>query len=109
MAAAIAESLTADERQVLAWLAEHVPQREIAAWCGVTYGAMRVRVTRLREKARAVARRWIATCPPDERASLTRLLEHAARPPLPPRAPTRGRTRRGAGAASPGEPDDAAP
>lgn len=121
LAVAVAAALTAEERQLLAWLAEHVPQREIARWRGVPYGAMRGRILRLREKARKLAWRWVASRPPDERARLTRRLELAARPPRPrvrldatspstgsrTRSSTAGADRQSATSA--GAPDDATP
>jgi hypothetical protein len=84
LVAALALLLTAEERQLLVWLADHVPQREIARWRGTSFGAMRGRIVRLREKARALAWRWIATRPPDERAQLARRLEIAGQPLVTP-------------------------
>lgn len=105
LAMALASSLTADERQLLSWLAEHVPQREIARWRGVEFGAMRGRILRLREKARRIAWRWVESRPPGERATLE---GHLARVARPSRTSRPALQRRGAKAAQPGEIDDAA-
>ena len=78
------QHLKDDERQLLAWLGDRVPQREIAEWVGSSYGAVRVRVLRLRERLREVARRHAATLPPDERVLLERYLSA-----IPPRIPSR--------------------
>ena len=84
LARALEQHLKDDERQLLAWLGDRVPQREIAEWVGSSYGAVRVRVLRLRERLREVARRHAATLPPDERALLERYLSA-----VPPRIPSR--------------------
>jgi RNA polymerase sigma factor (sigma-70 family) len=84
LARALDQHLRDDERQLLAWLGDRVPQREIAEWVGSSYGAVRVRVLRLRERLREVARRYAATLPPDERVLLERYLSA-----VPPRTPSR--------------------
>ena len=84
LARALDQHLKDDERQLLAWLGDRVPQREIAQWVGSSYGAVRVRVLRLRERLREVARRHAATLPPDERVLLERYLSA-----VPPRIPSR--------------------
>ena len=84
LARALDQHLKDDERQLLAWLGDRVPQREIAEWVGSSYGAVRVRVLRLRERLREVARRYAATLPPDERVLLERYLSA-----VPPRIPSR--------------------
>ena len=58
LALALEQGLSAEERQMLAWLGARVPQREIAAWLGTTHGATRVRITRLRARLRDAALRY---------------------------------------------------
>jgi len=43
------QEFTDDDRQLLAWLGSYVPQRAIAEWLGISHGAARNRVMRLRE------------------------------------------------------------
>lgn len=62
------------DRQLLGWLSQHVPQREIAGWLGVTHGALRVRVSRLRRCLRQAAARHAETLDGDAREELERLL-----------------------------------
>lgn len=88
LAAALAARLTAEERELLGWMADHVPQRTIAEWRGVPYEAMRKRIFRVREKARQIAESWIRGRPPDEQAWL---LRHLARTPAGDRPRARPR------------------
>ena len=83
LARVLVQQLAEDERQLLAWLGDRVGRREVADWVGGSHGALRVRVLRLRERLRAVARRHAATLPPDERVRLERYLNAA-----PPRIPS---------------------
>jgi RNA polymerase sigma factor (sigma-70 family) len=72
LALALEEGLSNDERQLLAWLGARVPQREIALWLGVTHGAMRVRITRLRARLRDAALRHAFRLEGPERAEIAR-------------------------------------
>ena len=83
----IRDLTTAEERDILAWLADYVPQREIARWLGTTHGAMRVRVHRLRERLRRDAQRFGTTLEPAERRELDRFLRRAG--VTPPSTQTR--------------------
>lgn len=65
---ALLAQLAEDDRQLLGWLGEHVPQREIAAWLGVTHDAVRSRAKRLRARLRESVRRQAAALPPAARA-----------------------------------------
>ena len=58
LALELERGLSADERQILGWLSQRVPQRQIAEWLGVTHGAARVRVARLRARLAAAAIRY---------------------------------------------------
>jgi hypothetical protein len=63
-----------EERRVLGWLAERVPQRLIAEWSGTTHDAMRKRVLRLRARMRRVVLEYVTALPDAERAPLLRVL-----------------------------------
>jgi RNA polymerase sigma factor (sigma-70 family) len=50
------------ELVILHWLGERVPQRIIAEWLGLSHGAVRMRIGRLRDRLREVVRTyWLAT------------------------------------------------
>jgi RNA polymerase sigma factor (sigma-70 family) len=70
--------------RIVLWLGERVPQRTIAEWIGTSHGALRMRVSRLREALRQVARTWVATLDGEERAEVARFFRRAA----PAAAPT---------------------
>jgi RNA polymerase sigma factor (sigma-70 family) len=72
LALELEHGLSPDERRLLAWLGQRVPQREIAAWLGTTHGALRVRVTRLRARLRDAAFRHADRLAGDERAEIDR-------------------------------------
>jgi DNA-directed RNA polymerase specialized sigma24 family protein len=82
--------LSPDERRLVGWLGQRVPQREIAAWLGTTHGALRVRVTRLRARLRDAAFRHTNRLDGDERTELDRFFRRidVVVPPslAPPRA-----------------------
>ena len=64
---------------MLVWVSHHVPQREIAAWLGVSYAAAAQRICRLRQRLRASAARYVATLPAAERDEIARFLRRAMR------------------------------
>ena len=72
LALELERGLSPDERRLLAWLGQRVAQREIADWLGITHGAVRVRVTRLRARLRDAAFRYANRLDGDERAELDR-------------------------------------
>lgn len=77
-----------DERQLLAWLAHHVPLRTVATWLGVPYDTACKRAQRLRARLRRRAAAYVAARPPDERRQLDALLARGAAPDAPsPDAP----------------------
>jgi DNA-directed RNA polymerase specialized sigma24 family protein len=106
LAAWSAKSLTDVEATLMIGLSHHVPLRELAEQSGVSYGAARVRVHRLRERFHKLARQHVASLGDDERRELQRffrragitLQEPAARPAAV-RTPTRrdGATAEGKG------------
>jgi RNA polymerase sigma factor (sigma-70 family) len=81
LGAALAARLDADERQLLAWLAERAPQREIAAALGLTHAALRKRVERLRVRLRVEATRVMESMAPADRRAAQRLLRRCETAP----------------------------
>ncbi len=79
-AAALAARLTDAERQLLAWVAEQVPRRQIAEWVGDGYEATRKRIQRLTRRLQTDALRLAAELPPAERHEFERFLRRAGRP-----------------------------
>jgi DNA-directed RNA polymerase specialized sigma24 family protein len=78
--------LTADEHQLLGWVSNHVPYREIAAWLDVGYAVVGKRVERLRARLFARADTHLATVGSTDREHLRALLARgAAASPLEPR------------------------
>ena len=71
--------LSDEERQLLGWLGERVPQREVAEWIGSTHSATRTRVHRLRARVLTEARAYIARLPSAEREHLERTFFTRAR------------------------------
>ena len=67
--------LSDEERQMLAWVAEGVPQRVIAEWLGVNREAAKKRIARLCHRLRGAAGALSAELPPEERRDVDRLLQ----------------------------------
>jgi hypothetical protein len=63
-----------EERRVLGWLAERIPQRLIAEWTGVSHDVARKRIARLRTRLRTAVLRRAGEMPDVERASVMRVL-----------------------------------
>jgi RNA polymerase sigma factor (sigma-70 family) len=72
LASALDEGLTEEERHLLACLGQWVPQRLIAEWLGITYGALRVRVLRLRARLREAAMKYAGNLDDEEQRVLNR-------------------------------------
>lgn len=72
-----ARELTREEMSMLISVGRHVPLREIAEQLGVTYGAARVRLHRLRERFRTLAIEYVAKLRMDERRELERFFRRA--------------------------------
>ena len=70
LASALDEGLTEEERMILDWVARWVPQRVIAEWVGMSHGALRIRVWRLRERLREAAVVYADHLSPAERLEL---------------------------------------
>jgi DNA-binding CsgD family transcriptional regulator len=79
-AAALAARLTDAERQLLVWVAEQVPRRQIAEWLGDGYEATRKRIQRLTRRLQAEALRLAAELPAAERHEFERFLRRAGHP-----------------------------
>jgi RNA polymerase sigma factor (sigma-70 family) len=73
----LSESLSADERQMLAWDSEDVPQREIAERLGITHAAVRQRLHRLRARLRAASEQYAATLDGDSGRVVRRFLRRS--------------------------------
>ena len=70
----VREATTDEERRVLGWLAERIPQRLIAEWTGVSHDVARKRIARLRARLRAVVLHRAADMADIERKSVMRVL-----------------------------------
>jgi RNA polymerase sigma factor (sigma-70 family) len=71
LASMVEEGLSAEEEQILSWVGRWVPQSDIAEWLGISHGAMRTRVMRLRARLKEVAMNHAATFTGKERAELS--------------------------------------
>lgn len=74
LAHALARLMTPEERQIMGQVAEHYPQREIAASFGVGPSGMRMRLLRLRERLAREAAHYISALPAEEGILLARFL-----------------------------------
>ena len=77
LAELLSARLSDEERQILAWVAEGVPQRMIAEWLGINREAAKKRIARLCRRLRAAADALKAELPPDTRREVGRLLHRA--------------------------------
>jgi DNA-directed RNA polymerase specialized sigma24 family protein len=78
LAAALDEALDDEERRLLGWIGQWVPQTQIAEWLGVSYGALRARVSRLRSRLHATAERHAGQLQNDERRRIQQFFRRAA-------------------------------
>ena len=78
---ALDAALSDDERRLLTWVGEHVPQRLIAEWLGVSFAAARQKLSRLRRRLRALADRHVAALDAEERCELEGVLRRTGVPP----------------------------
>jgi DNA-directed RNA polymerase specialized sigma24 family protein len=69
--------LSPDEITMVIRVGRHVPLREVAGQLGISYGAARVRLHRLRERVRKDAIEHVASLKADERRELERFLRRA--------------------------------
>lgn len=86
----LSASLSDDERRMLTWESEDVPQREIAERLGISHAAARQRLKRLKERLRATAERYAAGLEGDSGRVVRRFLRRSLDAPraATPRAPT---------------------
>jgi len=70
LASMIEEGLSEEEESILSWVSRWVPQSDIADWLGITHGAARNRVMRLRARLKDVALQHAATFTGRERIEL---------------------------------------
>jgi DNA-directed RNA polymerase specialized sigma24 family protein len=70
LASMVEEGLSSEEELILSWVSRWVPQSDIADWLGITHGAARNRVMRLRARLKDVALQHAATFTGRERVEL---------------------------------------
>ena len=78
LATVLDAALAVEERQMLIWVSNAVPMREIAQWLGIGYSAAKVRLSRLRSRLRERALRHVNECAGAEREELVDFLRRAA-------------------------------
>jgi RNA polymerase sigma factor (sigma-70 family) len=76
-------AVNSEERRLLGYLADRMPQREIAELLGITHGNARIRILRLRDRLAGIAREYINTLPAEEGIALARFLSRGPRRPTP--------------------------
>lgn len=74
----LSERLTENERQMLAWVAEGVPQRVVAEWLGINHEAAKKRIVRLCRRMRIAAAEMSGALPADVRREVDRLINRAS-------------------------------
>jgi RNA polymerase sigma factor (sigma-70 family) len=72
-----ARELTPDEMTMLVGIGRHMPLRDMAEQLGITYGAARVRLHRLRERLRKLAMQYMVTLKPEEKLEVERFFRRA--------------------------------
>jgi RNA polymerase sigma factor (sigma-70 family) len=72
-----ARELTVEEKIMMVAVGRHVPLRDVADQLGITYGAARVRLHRLRERFKKLANQYVVTLKPDEKREIERFLRRA--------------------------------
>ena len=72
-----AQTLTDVEAALMIGLGHRVPLRELAEQIGISYGAARIRVHRLRERFRKLVIQYVATVDDDERREMQRFFRRA--------------------------------
>jgi RNA polymerase sigma factor (sigma-70 family) len=77
LAATLDAELSPDERQMLVWVSNAVPMREIATWLGIGYSAAKVRLSRTRSRLRERALRHMSECAGTEREELIELFRRS--------------------------------
>jgi DNA-directed RNA polymerase specialized sigma24 family protein len=75
LATLLFDELSDSDRQLVAWVAEAVPHREIAAWLGATYEATTKRIWRLCRRLRQRAPAHLDSMTPEERRDVRHIVE----------------------------------
>jgi RNA polymerase sigma factor (sigma-70 family) len=70
LASMVEEGLSAEEEVILSWVSRWVPQSDIAEWLGISHGAARNRVMRLRARLKETALQHVASFTGRERMEL---------------------------------------
>ena len=70
LASMVEEGLSREEELLLSWVSRYVPQSDVAQWLGISHGAARNRVMRLRARLKEVALQHVATFTGRERDEL---------------------------------------
>ena len=77
LAQCVAAELSAEEMKMMIGIGRHMPLREIAEQLGISYGAARVRVHRLRERFHRIASIYASTLKQEERNEIARFFRRA--------------------------------
>jgi DNA-directed RNA polymerase specialized sigma24 family protein len=101
----VEEGLSDEEEMILSWVSRWVPQSHIAEWLGISHGAARNRVMRLRARLKDAAIRHVASFTGRERTELMdffrrtfpasryrQIADSLEEPAPPPAPPPRART-----------------
>jgi RNA polymerase sigma factor (sigma-70 family) len=72
-----ARELNSDEMKMMVAVGRHLPLRDIAEQLGISYGAARVRLHRLRERFRKLASQYMITLKPEEKREIERFFRRA--------------------------------
>lgn len=85
------EHLDVEERHMLGWVGEGVQRREIAAWMGANYEAVRKRILRIGARLRRMMPTLLLQLAPEDRVEVQRLLKrfNVTGDTAPPAANTR--------------------
>ena len=70
LATVLGRELSASERQMLTWVGNAVPMRDVATWLEINYSAAKVRLSRTRSRLRVRALRHVNECTGAEREEL---------------------------------------
>jgi DNA-directed RNA polymerase specialized sigma24 family protein len=77
LATQLTSDLRVEDRMLVEWLSDHVPQQEIATWLSLGYDATTKRIRRLRARLQAAALRHAEHFSPTERQEVMTFLRRA--------------------------------
>jgi DNA-directed RNA polymerase specialized sigma24 family protein len=72
-----AKELSADELALMIGVGRHIPLRDLADQLGLSHGALRVRLSRLRDRFIKLATQYVTTVDPAEKNEIVRFLRRA--------------------------------